>query len=85
MGTVSRKVKTYDRKQAKNMRTVGFDCACSRVRAPECGPVDVRQIRRFLGVEKPESEWDVHDGTVMDKSIAQKLRDVVLSNTKAQT
>lgn len=58
------------------------------VRAPECGPVDVRQIRRFLGVERPESEWDVremdmHDGTVMDKCIAQKLREGVLSNTGA--
>ena len=59
------------------------------VRAPECGPVDVRQIRRFLGVERPESEWDVremdvHDGTVVDKAIAQKLREDVLSNTKGE-
>lgn len=56
------------------------------VRAPECGPVDVRQVRRFLGVERPESEWDVHEmdvheGKVMDKAIAQKMREGVLSNT----
>lgn len=58
------------------------------VRAPECEPVDVRQIRRFLGVERPDSEWDVHemdvhDNTVMDKCIAQKLRDGYVCETIA--
>jgi hypothetical protein len=46
------------------------------VRAPEAKPVDVRQIRRILMTERPESEWDVRemdfrDGTVIDSGAAR--------------